>query len=459
MAPYARVPTPVTASVRRDYRAASMLVSAVFFGLMTMLHPSPSAAQDTVEDLLRVIDEEAAKVEASVIEWRRDIHAHPELSNREFRTAGMAADHLESLGMEVRTGIAHTGVVGVLRGGGPGPVVGLRADMDALPVTEQTGLPFASTVRAEYNGADVGVMHACGHDCHTSILMGVARVLAAVRERLPCTVVFFFQPAEEGAPSGERGGADLMIEEGALEDPAPGAMFGLHVSTDYEAGVIGYRPEGAMASADGLRITVTGSQTHGAYPWMGVDPVVVSAQIILGLQTIVSRQLDAIQAPSVITVGMINGGIRSNIIPDEVRMVGTIRTLDPDMRWDIHKRIETTAVNIAESAGAKADVSVGVGVPVTYNDPELTAGMLPVLGHVVGEENLVVSRVHTGAEDFAFFAEKVPSLYIFLGVRPKGVPDNEVAPVHSPLFRADEDALSYGVRALAGMAAAYLSGN
>jgi len=312
-------------NMTRFVRMVGIVIGVQIMLVISLTEVSAQSVSATA--LAAETDRHARDIEEKVIAWRRDIHQHPELSNREFRTAALVAEHLESLGMEVRTGIAHTGVVAVLRGGKPGPVVGLRADMDALPVTEAVDVPFASKVKTDYNGEEVGVMHACGHDCHTSILMGVAEVLSGVREELPGTVKFIFQPAEEGAPAGERGGAGLMIEEGVLENPAPEVMFALHVTVDLEAGKIGYKPEGAMASASGLRITVRGKQTHGAYPWKGADPVVASAQIILGLQTITSRQIDLTKAPAVITVATINGGNRGNIIPEVVEMTGTVRTL------------------------------------------------------------------------------------------------------------------------------------
>ena len=313
--------------------------------------------------------------------WRRDIHEHPELGNREFRTAALVAEHLRALGMEVRTEVGHTGVVATLRGGRPGPVVALRADMDALPVTELVDLPFASKVRTTYNGQEVGVMHACGHDNHVAILMGVADVLASVKDDLPGSVKFIFQPAEEGAPSGERGGAELMLEEGAFENPTPEAVFGLHVAPG-PLGHLSYRSGSAMASSDGLRIVVRGRQTHGAIPWGGIDPIVVSSQIVLGLQTIASRQLPVTLTPSIITIGSIHGGVRGNIIPDEVEMVGTIRTFDEEVREDIHRRIRQTAELIAASAGATAEVFISEGYPVTENDPALTERMVPTLQRV-----------------------------------------------------------------------------
>ena len=434
----------------RSCRLTSSVIALLF---ACIIHTVLSEAQTSVKT---DIDRLAAGIEKTVVGWRRDFHEHPELSNREFRTAEIVAEHLRELGIEVRTGVAHTGVVGVLRGGKPGPVVALRADMDALPVTEETGLPFASTIRAEYNGDEVGVMHACGHDCHVSILMGTAQVLAALRDDLPGTVKFIFQPAEEGSPQGEDGGADLMIAEGVLEDPRPDVVFGLHVSNDFTVGQVGYRPGGAMASSDVLRITVYGSQTHGAYPWRGVDPVVTSAEIIMGLQTIVSRQLSLTTAPAVVTVTSIHGGLRSNIIPSEVKLLGTIRSLDPDMRTDIHDCVRHMATTIAEANGATADVSIGLGAPVTWNDPALTEKMLPTLHTVFGRENVILSEAHTGAEDFAYYAEKVPSLYLFLGTRSPDVAKEDVAPGHSPFFMVNEDALVYGVRMFGNMVVDYM---
>src|SRR5882672_9840014 len=327
-----------------------LLVPILILGLANSLQAQAS-------QLDAEVDRRAAQIQNKVVAWRRDIHEHPELSNRETRTADLVAQHLRSLGLEVRTGVAHTGVIGVLHGGRPGPVVALRADMDALPVTEEVDVPFASRVRTTYNGQDVGVMHACGHDTHVAMLMGVAEVLAGMRNELPGTVKFIFQPAEEGAPAGERGGAELMIEEGALDDPKPSAIFGLHVFP-YPAGEIRYRPGGTMASADAFRIVVRGRQTHGALPWAGIDPIVIASQIVMGLQTITSRQIDVTAAPAIVTVGAINGGIRYNIIPDSVVMLGTIRTFDTAVRNDIHARVRRTAESIAQSAGASAQVVI-----------------------------------------------------------------------------------------------------
>lgn len=400
----------------------------------------------------------AKAVEAKVIEWRRDIHQHPELGNRETRTAALVAEHLRGLGYAVETGVAHTGVVGVLEGGKPGPVVALRADMDALPVEEMVDLPFASKATGEFNGQQVPVMHACGHDNHVAILMGAAEVLAGLRNDLPGTVKLIFQPAEEGPPKGEEGGAKLMVAQGVLEDPRPEAIFGLHVGP-LPTGTLNFRPRGAMAAADGLEIVVEGTQTHGSAPWMGVDPVTVAAQIIAALQTIPSRQLDVTNAPAVVSIGSIHGGIRGNIIPGRVEMVGTIRTFDRDMRDDFHRRIERTATSIAEAAGAKATVTIEAYAPVTYNQPELTAKMLPTLGWAAGDPAKVIEVPPiTGAEDFAFYQEEIPGFYFFLGVNKEGVGAYQAAPNHSPLFFANEDALIVGVRAMAGLAWDYLSG-
>ena len=406
--------------------------------------------------LLSEADRLCAAVNGPMIEWRRDIHQHPELSNREIRTAGIVADHLRKLGLEVRTEVAHTGVVGVLRGGQPGPVVALRADMDALPVTEAVDVPFASKVKAVYNGREVGVMHACGHDVHTAVLMAVAQVLSQMRDELPGTVKFIFQPAEEGAPKGEAGGAKLMIEEGVLENPKPEVIFGLHVSPQYRVGTIAHRSGPIMASEDGLRIVVRGRQTHGASPWGGIDPIVAASQIVLALQTIVSRQVDLPEAPAIITLGSIHGGVRSNIIPDEVEMVGTIRTFLPEMRSDIHERIRRTATLTAQSSGAGADVTITQGYPVTFNDPNLAARMLPVLETTVGKSNVVTMPLVTGAEDFSYYGQKIPGLFFFLGVTPENANPKESPTSHSPYFCPDESAMAIGVRTMAHLAIAYM---
>ncbi|HEX6308050.1 MAG TPA: amidohydrolase [Longimicrobiales bacterium] len=408
------------------------------------------ASAQASDPLHERIEAAVADVTDRVVAWRRDIHQNPELGNREFRTAKLVADHLNALGMEVQTGIAHTGVVGILRGGQPGPLVALRADMDALPVTELVDVPFASRVRTEYNGQDVGVMHACGHDNHVAILMGVAEILAGMRAELPGDVMFIFQPAEEGAPAGEEGGASLMLEEGLFASGKPAAVFGLHVTTR-PVGTINYRAGAIMAASDTWRMVVRGKQTHGAYPWMGTDPIVTAAQIIVGLQTVVSRQSNLTKAPAVVTVGQIDGGVRSNIIPDSVVMVGTIRTLDPDMRTEVHERVRRTAEHIAASQGASVDVQINLGYPVTVNDPELTAWALPALEHAAPGRVIEDAWV-LGAEDFSYYAQETPGLFLWLGIVPEGQ-DPETAPSnHSPLFFADEGALPIGMRALTHLA-------
>lgn len=411
----------------------------------------------TASTLAAQIDAAALAAEARVVAWRRDFHANPELGNREFRTAGIVADHLRALGLdEVRTGVAHTGVVGLLKGALPGPVVALRADMDALPVAEEVDLPFASKVKAEWNGEQVGVMHACGHDNHTAILMGVAEVLAGLRASLRGSVKFIFQPAEELPPEGEEGGAKMMVEEGAMENPRPEAIFGLHVTSRLPLNVIGYRPGPTMASADNLKITVKGSQTHGAMPWAGVDPIVTAAQVVMGLQTIISRQVDLTKEPAVVTIGTIHGGLRENIIPDSVEMRGTIRTFDEEMRDDVHERVTYLAEAIARSARAGCTVCIKKNYPVTVNDPELTEAMRPTLARVAGPSHLALVPKVTGSEDFSFFQRVVPGLFIFLGVTPETVDVGKAAPNHSPRFFADERHLVTGVRALAHLACDFL---
>ena len=401
----------------------------------------------------------AKNMEAKVIEWRRDFHQHPELSNREFRTSEIVAKHLKSLGMEVRTGIGHTGVLGILKGGKPGPIVALRADMDGLPVTERVKIPFASKERSTYLGQEVGVMHACGHDSHTAILMGVAEILTSMKKDLQGTVMFIFQPAEEGAPPGEEGGAELMLKQGLFDNPKPEVAFGLHISSDLEVGKIRYKPGGTMAAADEFSIKVKGKQSHGSRPWSGVDPIVTSAQIIIGLQTIVSRQMDLTKEAAVITVGKITSGVRNNIIPEEAEMIGTIRTLDTAMQRDIHERIRKTATLIAESQGATAEVDIRIGYPVTYNNPELTAEMLPTLFKAAGEENVLVMRPMTGAEDFSFYAQRVPGLFFFLGGMPKGMDPLDAAPHHTPDFFIDESGFTTGIKALTELTLDYMAGH
>ena len=400
-----------------------------------------------------------AKVDASVIAWRRDIHQHPELSNRETRTAALVAAHLKKLGLEVTTGIAHTGVAAVLRGGKPGPTIALRADMDALPVVEQTDVPFKSTVKSEFMGKQVGVMHACGHDAHTAILMGIAQALASVKADLPGTVLFIFQPAEEGPPEGEEGGAALMIKEGLFAKVKPEAVFGLHVAAAIPSGVIGYRSGPFMAGADTFQIDITGRQAHGSRPWSGIDPIVIGSQIVVGLQTIVSRQVDITELPAVVTVGQFDSGVRQNIIPDSARLRGTIRTFDPAVRGDIIERMRRTAENIATAGGGKAALTVSEhSYPVVVNHPALVARTLPTLQRIAGKDRVVVTPLQTGAEDFAFYAQLVPSFFFYVGVTPPNTDVAKAATNHSPLFYIDEPALRVATRALLGAAVDYLQG-
>ncbi|HSN19435.1 MAG TPA: amidohydrolase [Usitatibacter sp.] len=405
------------------------------------------------------VDSAARRVQARVVAWRRDLHQNPELGNREFRTAKIVAGHLRSLGIEVREKVAHTGVVGVLRGARPGPVVALRADMDALPVTEEVDLPFASRVKTEWNGMTCGVMHACGHDAHTAILMGVAEVLAGLRERIAGSVKFLFQPAEEGAPGEENGGARLMIEQGCMEEPKVGAVFGLHVTSNHPTGMIGYRSGPLMASSDELRVFLRGVQTHGAMPWRGADPIVVGSQVVMGLQTIVSRRMDLTHEPSVVTVGVFQGGNRVNIIPDEVKLEGTIRTFDEAQRGEIHDHVKRITEMIAAAGGAKARVDIKRGYDVVVNDPALTQWSLPTLARVAGEENVRIVDKVCGAEDFSFYQKVVPGFFFRVGCTPPGRDLRTAAPNHSPRLFVDEDCLPLGVRALSSLALDWLAAN
>jgi amidohydrolase len=405
------------------------------------------------------LDAAAKAVEPRVIEWRRELHAHPELSNREVKTADYVAKKLRALGLEVKTGIGITGVAAVLKGGKPGRTLALRADMDALPVTEQTDVPFKSKVTAEFRGEKVGVMHACGHDAHVAILLGVAEALVQMKDSLSGQVLFVFQPAEEGAPEGERGGAQLMLEQGLFDIAKPDAMFGLHAMASLNSGVIGYKPGPLMAGSDSFSIRVTGRQTHGSRPWAGVDPILVSGQIITGLQTIVSRQIDITQVPAVVTVGAIKGGIRFNIIPESVEMIGTVRTFDRDMRADIIKRMEATASHIAQASGATAVVKFReeVSIPPVINDAELTQRAVPIFEQLVGKENVRLIGLQTVADDFSFFGAQVPSLYYWIGITPRDK-DAATAPFnHSPLFYLDESGMITGVRAMLALTTDFLA--
>lgn len=397
-------------------------------------------------------------IEQKVIEWRRDIHQNPELGNREFRTAAMVAKHLQSLGMEVKTNVGITGVIGVLKGGLPGPVVALRADMDALPVLERTPVPFASTVKTIYNGNETNVMHACGHDSHVAILMGVAEILSGMQKDLKGTVKFIFQPAEEGAPKGEEGGAELMVKEGALNNPKVDVIFGLHINAQLEVGKISYRPGGMFAGVGDMKITVKGKSSHGAEPWSSVDPIVTSAQIINNLQTIISRNVNITENAAVVTIGSINGGNRSNIIPEKVEMLGTVRTLSDSDEKLIFKRIRQIATKTAEANGAKAIVELPYSshYPVTFNNIELTEKMLPSLKKSAGESNVILVPAETGAEDFSFFANEVPGLYFYIGGLPKGQDPKTSASHHTPDFFIDESGFITGINAMVNLVVDYM---
>jgi len=424
-----------------------MKIFAIF--LLTLLIGNSIIAQgDQVAQL-------ADQYEDEVIELRRHFHQYPELSNREFKTAEKITVELKKLGLKPDTGIAKTGVVAVLEGGKPGPTIGLRADIDGLPVTERTPIPFASKEKSEYLGNKVGVMHACGHDTHIAMLLGAAKVLTDMKDEIQGKIVFVFQPAEEGAPPGEEGGASLMVKEGIIDKYGIEVMFGQHIGSDFPVGQINFRPAGIMAAADRFVIKVKGKQTHGSRPWDGVDPITTAAHIIVGLQTIVSRQTNLTKEAAVISVGKITGGVRNNIIPEEVEMVGTIRTLDTEMQDEIHERIRNTATHIAASQGATVEIELNKGVPVTYNDPELTKLMVETLYKTAGEENVRVIPAVTGAEDFSFFAREVPSFYYFLGGRSLDTKKGEAFPHHTPDFFIDESGLVLGVKTLTNLALAY----
>jgi amidohydrolase len=417
-------------------------------------------APDSPFCLDSAVADAADRVEPRVVAWRRDLHEHPELGNREFRTAALVAKHLRALGFdEVKEKVAVTGVVGILKGGKPGPVVALRADMDALPVREEVDVPFASKATAEWNGQTCGVMHACGHDAHTSILMGVAEVLAGLRAEIPGTVKFLFQPAEETPPLGEEGGAKLMVEEGCLENPKVGAVFGLHITSIFPTGMIGYRSGPLMASADHLRIFIRGTQTHAAQPWRGVDPIVVGAQVVMGLQTVVSRSMNITKEPSVVTVGVFQSGVRNNIIPDEARLEGTIRTFDEGQRGEIHAHVTRISEMIAAAGGAKAHVHIHRGYDVTVNHPGLTEWSVPALARVAGAQNVKVIDKVCGAEDFSCYQKVVPGFFYFMGCTPPDRDHRTAAPNHSPRFYVDENCLKLGVKTLSTLALDWLAAN
>ena len=427
-------------------------VLAIFLGLSTL----GAIAQTTNK---AEVAKKADAIENKIIGWRRDFHEHPELGNHEFRTADIIAKHLQSLGIEVKTGVATTGVVGILRGGKPGPVVALRADMDGLPVTERVAVPFASKVTTMYNGAEVGVMHACGHDSHMAILMGVAEVLSSMKKDLHGTVKFIFQPAEEGLPAGETGGAEEMVKEGVMENPKVDAVFGLHIQSNLPVGTLTYRPGGDMAAVNSMQIVVKGRSSHGAYPWMGIDPILVSAQIINSLQTIVSRNTDLTKNAAVVTIAAINGGNRNNIIPESVTMLGTIRTLSDEDEKMVIARVKQIAVKTAEAENATAEVTIPFGnhYPVTYNSPGLVAQMLPTLQNTAGAENVSLGQAQTGAEDFSFYEQKAPGIFIHLGGLPKGSDPLKAPAHHTPDFYIDESGFTLGVKALCNLTIDYMA--
>ena len=398
----------------------------------------------------------AEDIEAKMIEWRHDFHKNPELSNREFKTAEKIAAHLESLGFEVQTGVAKTGVVAVLKGAKPGPVIGLRADIDALPVTERVELEWKSTTTSNYNGIETGVMHACGHDTHISILMATAEVLSKMKNDLKGTVKFVFQPAEEGPPPGEEGGAKLMVKEGVMKNPDIDVMIGLHINAQTSVGTVSYKPGGTMAAADRWVMKIKGKQSHGSTPWSSIDPVVTAGQIISGMQTVISRNTELTKEAAVLSVGLIRGGVRNNIIPEEVEMIGTIRTLDPEMQKKLHEDFRRVATNIGEAMGAEIDLVIESHVPVTYNNPDLTATLVPFISNAIGAENVSLKKAMTGAEDFSFYANEVPSFFFFVGGCPTDQDPTKAAPHHTPDFYVDDSGMITGVKSMLAATLGYM---
>lgn len=403
------------------------------------------------------LDTDITKIESKIIEWRRHFHENPELSNREFKTAEKIAAHLKSLGLEVQTGIAHTGVVALLKGNNPGKVIALRADIDALPVTERTDVPFKSNVKTNYNGVDTGVMHACGHDTHIAILMGVAEILSKNKDKINGTIKFIFQPAEEGFPKGEEGGAALMVKEGVLKNPDVDVIFGLHISADSDVGTIEYKPGGTMAAAQSFEITVKGKQSHGSTPWASIDPIMTAVKIIDGLQTLVSREMELTKEAVVLSIGKFTSGVRSNIIPETAQIIGTLRTLDYGMQDQIKKRMEEMIPAIAKAYRASATLEFGVNYPITFNDLDLTAQMIPSFEKAAGKENVHLIKAITGAEDFSFFQKEIPGLYFFLGGKPLDVPVEEAASHHTPDFYIDESGMLLGVKTFIQLSLDYLN--
>jgi amidohydrolase len=403
------------------------------------------------------IDNDIKAIESKVIEWRRDFHEHPELSNREFKTAEKIAGHLKSLGLEVQTGVAHTGVVAILKGNNPGKVLALRADIDALPVTERTDVPFKSTVMTNFEGVETGIMHACGHDTHIAILMGVAEILSKHKDKINGSIKFIFQPAEEGFPKGEEGGAALMIKEGVLENPKVDAIFGLHIQSTRNVGTIAYRPGSLLASAQSWEVNVKGKGSHGSAPWLGIDPIMASVKIIDGLQTLISREMDLTNEGIVLSVGKITSGVRSNIIPETAQIIGTLRTLDKGMQSQIKTRMAEMIPTIAKAYRAEATLEFGVDYPITFNNHDLTAQMVPSFEKAAGKDNVHIIKAITGAEDFSFFSEKIPGLYFFVGGKPIDQPLNETASHHTPDFYIDESGMLLGVKTFIQMSIDYLN--
>ena len=438
--------------IHETFQMNRFLLLLLFF-LISFLGQS----QKKTDDITNKIDVAADKIESKCIIWRRDIHEHPELGNNEYRTAKLIADHLRSLGIEVKENVGKTGVVGILKGAKPGPCIGLRADIDALPIVEKVDLPFASKVKSTYSGNEVGVMHACGHDTHVAILMSVAEILVGMKNELKGTVKFIFQPAEEGPPEGEEGGAPLMIKEGVMDNPKVDVVFGLHIESDIEVGKIEYKPGAFMASSDWFSIKVNGKGSHGSQPWKGIDPIVISAEIINSLQTIVSRQSDLTKAPAIITVAQINGGVRRNIISESCTMLGTIRTLDKHMQKDIHERLKTVATKIAEASGATAEVTIDAKTLVTYNDPALVNKTLPSLQKAAGVNNVREREWVTGSEDFSYYGEKAPAFFFFLGGMPKGNDPGKAPPHHTAGFFVDESGMKTGIKAFCNLVFDYMN--
>lgn len=427
-----------------------------FFLTIILFVSCATTAQMSIKNINSKIEQAAISVENEVIDWRRHFHQYPELSNREVNTAKKIASILKEMNIPIVEGIAKTGLVGIIDSGKPGPTIGLRADIDGLPVTERNDLSFKSVEKSTFLSNDVGVMHACGHDTHIAMLLGAAKILNDMKSQLVGKIILVFQPAEEGPPPGEKGGASLMVEEGMLDKYGIEVMFGQHISSGLDVGTISLKAGGLMAAADRFVITVKGKQTHGSRPWGGVDPITVSAQIILGLQNIVSRQTDLTKEAAVISVGKITSGVRNNIIPESAELVGTIRTLDTDMQKDIHEKIKRTATFIAKSAGAEAEVEISLGAPVTFNHLDLTKRMIPSLYKAAGEEHVRISAAVTGAEDFAFFAQKIPSLYYFVGGKSKDIAPHKAFPHHTPDFYIDESGMVTGVKAFCHLVTDYL---